>query len=447
MSGRRGGLPRRLAAVSAVAAFGLLAGCSSSGTSAPPTTSASGPSVGAPSDQYADSASLVGRVASLVPKPTTVTSTSGTTGPDPVCPVADVPCVRPSYSVDLAVADGEVTGVVLVTESVAAVPDVGADPCAPPGLPHLTPGYHCVVTTPWTQRGAVWLAGTRVGATQFDCRQETVVRRGRTAVVVSERLSQDSCGAPGSGTDLAAAAPLDAAAVERLALATPLVRPLASFTDVAIAASPSAPSPSASSTVPVAELWQPSDGTVTEEQFVARASQSLPAGVRGERLQPLRGSADDGTLTAAFAVSRDNQAGLLVLGEDGGGSSLAVLNTCVGYRGCTQLVPWTKHGEAWTAVFENVDAETGVTDRTAYVVRGSSAFGASSRTQVMRADDTLATLVGAQPLLSADELLTMVTSLPLGAQELLLIRRGSHVVHRPGPVSGPRQPQWPGPLS
>ena len=136
-----------------------------------------------------------------------------------------------------------------------------------------------------------------------------------------------------------------------------------------------------------------------------------------------------------------------MLGDDGFGSSFPVLNTCVGYRGCTQLVPWTKHGTAWTAVFENVDATTGIIDRTAYVVRGHSAFGASSQTQVLRDDDTLATLVGAQPLLSADELLALVTSLPLGAQEQLLIRRGKALDYHPGPAPVPHQPQWPGPLS
>ena len=445
MNGRRRRLRRgSSAAVCCVALLGLLAGCSSSTDRA--SSSASGPHVWTPSDQYVDSASLVGKVAALVPKPTTVTSSSGTTGPEPVCPVADIPCLRPSYAVDLAVAGGDVTGVVLVTESVAAVPDVGADPCVPPGLLHPTPGYHCVVTTPWTQRGALWLAGTRVGATQFDCRQETVVRRGRTAVVASERLPQDSCGSSSPSADLAAAAPLDATAVEALALATPLVTPLAFFTDVKVATASA--SPSASSTVPVTDFWQPSDGIVTQDQFDARAAQSLPSGVLGERLDPSRGSEPDGTLTTTFLVSRDNQAGLLVLGEDGVGSSFPVLNTCVGYRGCTQLVPWTKHGTAWTAVFENVSADTGIIDRTAYVVRGHSAFGASSQTQVLRDDQTRATLVGAQPLLSADELLALVTSLPLGAQEQLLIRRGSALDYHPGPVPiAPEGPQWPGPIS
>ena len=386
---------------------------------------------------------MVGKVASLVPKPTIVTSSNASVGADPVCPVADVPCLRPTYSVDLAVADGDLTSVLLVSESVAALPDVTTDPCVPPGLLHPTPGYHCVVTTPWTKRGALWLAGTRVGATEFDCRQETVVRRGRTAVVASERLSQDSCGS--ASASLAPAAPLDAHAVEALALATPLVRPLSFFTDVKVAAASTAPS--ASSTVPVSDFWQPSDGIVTQDQFDARAAQSLPAGVLGERLDPEPGSAPHGTLTTAFLVSRDNQAGLLVLGENGVGSSFPVLNTCVGYRGCTELVPWTKHGTAWTAVFENASADTGIIDRTAYVVRGHSAFGASSRTQAVRDDDSLATLVGAQPLLSADELLALVTSLPLGAQEQLLIRRGSTLDYHPGPAPVPHQPQWPGPLS
>jgi hypothetical protein len=360
------------------------------------------------------------------------------------------------------VANGPVTGVVLVTESIAAVPDVGADPCLPPGQLHPTPGYHCVVTTPWTKRGTLWLAGRRVGATSFDCHQETVVRRGRTAVVASERISEDGCSSSSPGADLPAAAPLDAAQVEALALATPLVRPLSFFTDVLI----DSPTPGASPSRPAAAatgFWSPADGIVTEEQFVARAAASLPAGVLGERVDPARvtlvpcGStpcggpgerrADDGTLHAAFLVSRDDQAGLLVLGEDGVGSSSAVLNTCVGYRTCTQLVPWTKHGTAWTAVFENVSPDTGVIDRTAYVVRGHSAFGASSQTQALRGDGTLATLVGAQPMLRPDELLALVTSLPLGAQEQLLIKRGSSLDHRPGPAPVPHQSRWPGPLS
>jgi hypothetical protein len=319
------------------------------------------------------------------------------------------------------------------------------------------------VTTPWTERDGLWLAGTRVGATEFDCRQETVVRRGRTAVVASERLSQDLCASPTSSPDLPPAAPLDAAAVESLALTTPLVRPLAFFIDVSIESPPSGPSPS--STVPAVAFWAPTDGIVTEDQFVARAAQSLPSGVLGELVDPTDATpvqcaatggcgfyggfdpASNGTLHAAFNVSRDNQAGLLVLGEDGWRSNSAVLNTCVGYRGCTQLAPWTKHGSAWTAVFENVSADSGLIDRTAYVVRGNSAFGASSQTQALRDDDTLATLVGAQPLLSADELLALVTSLPLGDQERLLIRRGSTLDRHPGPAPGPRQPQWPGPIS
>ena len=217
--------------------------------------------------------------------------------------------------------------------------------------------------------------------------------------------------------------------------------------------------------MPVTDFWTPTDGTVTEDEFVVRAARSLPPGLLGELVDPagatpvpcsatggcgFYGGFDpesNGTLHAAFLVSRDNQAGLLVLGEDGWRSSSAVLNTCVGYRGCTQLVPWTRRGTAWTAVFENVNADTGQIDRTAYVVRGRSAFGASSQTQALRDDDTVATLVGAQPLLSADELLALVTALPLGAQEQLLIRRGSTVDHRPGAAPVPHQPQWPGPIS
>jgi hypothetical protein len=111
------------------------------------------------------------------------------------------------------------------------------------------------------------------------------------------------------------------------------------------------------------------------------------------------------------------------------------LRTCLGFTDCTQLVPWTQHGDAWTAVFETVDADTGLIDRTAYVVRGSSAFGASAQTQVLHADDTLETLHGVQPVLTAQELLTLVTSLPLGTADGAVIRHGKDVVHRPGPTS------------
>ena len=137
---------RRTGVLACAALLGLLAGCSSPGSPGPSTSgrssfdasasAASGARAWVPSDQYVDPASLVGRVAALVPKPTTVTSANASIGADPVCPVADVPCLRPAYSVDLAVADGDLTSVLLVTQSVAAVPDVGADPCVPPGLPH-----------------------------------------------------------------------------------------------------------------------------------------------------------------------------------------------------------------------------------------------------------------------------------------------------------------------
>lgn len=411
-----------------------------------------------PEEGYAADGDFPDRVAALVPPPVVVlkaeqvvsavgtgcpTGTGGTLG-----------CGMPSYGAALEVRNGGEAGDVVVTESAQAIPDIAASACT-----SLSPSLgtaSCAVVRPWTKAGPAWTASIRSLTPVNNCREVVVVRRGRTAVTVAETLSSSSCSGRGTGF---AAAPLTSDQLTALALATPLVQPLAQFIDVAIYGPELTSSPAPSSTVPVAALWSPADGYVGQAHFEGRAREAMPQGVTSELVAPSRvrdvpcgfarlcgGGGYGGAyqpdpnapkpVFAAFNVSRGGDTGLLVLGEDTtSGNQTAALRTCLGYAGCTQLKPWTQEGDAWTAVFENISTATGLIDRTAYVVRGSSAFGVSAQTQVLRADDVLQTLAGAKPVLTADELLAMAKTLPLGDYDGELIRHGEDVVHRSGPTS------------
>jgi hypothetical protein len=416
------------------------------------TVTASSTHVWVPADGYVTEAELESKLVGLIAPPARVTSsTAGRFDTSSHgCFVPSPRCSWPSYGVVLQVTSGSATAPVSVAEQVEDLPDVGVDPCQPAGLLHPTPGYHCVTTTPWVKTGDAWVSSVRTGETLTDCRQESVVRRGRSSVTVTENLSAALCTSSTPSTDLAVAVPLSADEVQALALAVPLVQDLFRF--VAVATSPPDGLATPPDAVPVRAFWRPVDGFLTQGQFAARVVRSLPSGVTGGVVGPsddrpvpcqtnvcweAMNTSGQRTVSAALDVIRDGVTGLLVLGEDRtSGSENPYLRTCLGFTGCTQLVPWTKHGDAWTAVFENVNADTGLIDRTAYVVRGSSAFGASSQTQVLHAaDDTLETLHGVQPVLTAQELLTLVTSLPLGTADGAVIRHGKAVVHRPGPTS------------
>ncbi len=452
-------------ALVAVVVLGLATACSSGSSSLPSsavltpagsagtteTVSASNTHVWVPADGYVTEAELPAKVSALVVPPARVTtSTAGHLAASHGCFVPSPRCDWPSYDVFLQVTSGSVTAAVSIAEQVAELPDVGVDPCQPAGLLHPTPGYHCVTTTPWTKVSDAWVRSVRTGEDLTRCRQESVVRRASSSVTVTENLAAALCTSTTSSTDLAAAVPLSADEVQALALGAPLLDSLRGYVAAATAAPDGMAVPP--DTVAVSAFWRPVDGFVTQEQFVARVVRSLPAGVTGGVVGPRDdrpvqcqtnvcweavNSSGQRTVSAALDVIRDGSTGLLVLGEDRtSGSVNPYLRTCLGSTGCTQLVPWTKQGDAWTAVFENVHADTGLIDRTAYVVRGSSAFGASSQTQVLHvAADTLETLHGVQPLLTAEELLTLVTSLPLGTADGAIIRHGKDVVHRPGPTS------------
>jgi len=453
-------------ALVAVAVLSLVTACSSPSSNLPSsaaltpsgsagstdTFTASSTHVWVPADGYVTQDELPAKVTALVAPPARVTSsTAGNFYANPHgCFVPSPQCDWPSYAVELKVTSGSDSAPVSVAEGVTELPDVGVDPCEPAGPRHPTPGYHCVTTTGWTQVSGAWVSSVRTGATLTECRQVSVVRRASSSVTVTENLAAALCTSTTSSTDLAAAVPLSADEVQALALGAPLLDSLRGYVSAADATPDGMAVPP--DTVPVTAFWRPVDGFVTPEQFVARAVRSLPSGVTGGVVGPrddrpvscqtnvcweAMNTSGQRTVSAALDVIRDGVTGLLVLGEDRtSGSENPYLRTCLGFTGCTQLVPWTKHGDAWTAVFENVDADTGLIDRTAYVVRGSSAFGASSQTQVLHAaDDTLETLHGVQPLLTAQELLTLVTSLPLGTADGAVIRHGKDVVHRPGPTS------------
>lgn len=405
-----------------------------------------------PEEGYVADGDFADHVAALIPAPVVVTKVdpifSLTTG----CPAgtaSDGGCAQPSHGAALTLADGGATGDVSVVETVQAIPDISASPCN--ALQPSLGTASCVVSRPWTKAGGAWTASIRSLTKVDSCREIVVVRRGRTAVTVTETLSTASC--RGSSAE---AAPLTSAQLTTLALAAPLVQQLASFIDVSIYGPGLTATPQPSGTVPVRALWSPSDGYVGQDEFVARVRHAMPEDVTTELVAPsgvrevpcgfLRSCGGGGygsayrpdpdapkPLMAAFNVTRGDATGLLVLGEDTtSGNETAALRTCLGYAGCTQLRPWTQVGDAWTAVFENVHAATGLVDRTAYVVRGSSAFGASVQTQVLRADDVLQTLAGATPVLEPDELLALAMTLPLGDYDGELIRHGKDIEHQPG---------------
>ncbi len=411
-----------------------------------------------PEEGYVADGDFTDRVAALVPSPIDVVKSEQVVGALPGCPAGttgSLGCGLPSYGAALTVRNGAVTGDVVVTESAQAIPDISTSPCS--SLQPSLGTASCAVTRPWTKAGAAWTASIRSLTPVDSCREVVVVRRGRTAVTVAETLTSSfSCISRGV---LGAAAPLTSDQLTALALAAPLVQPMSQFIDVTIYDPSLTATPQPSSTVPVRTLWSPADGYVGQDQFVARAREAMPQGVTSELVAPSRvrdvpcgftrfcGSGGYGgayqpdpnapkPVFAAFNVTRGSSSGLLVLGEDTtSGNQTAALRTCLGYAGCTQLAPWTQEGDAWTAVFENVHAATGLIDRTAYVVRGSSAFGVSAQTQVLRADDVLQTLTGATPVLTTDELLAMARTLPLGDYDGELVRHGAGVEHRSGPTS------------
>lgn len=404
-----------------------------------------------PEEGYVTPTALATRLSVLVPAAVSAEAREVGFAPYVECPGATAPsgsCTNPSYDAQLTVRGDGLTAEVSVAENVQAIPDVSSPVCA-----SIAP-YGCTETRPWTKAGSAWVASARVFQKLDSCHDVVVVRRGRTAVTVSEALPVATCSA--SDSDGPRPSPLTTDQLTALALAAPLVSFLAPFIDVSIYGPELTATPQPSSSVPVKALWAPSDGYVGQDQFVARAREAMPEGVVAELVAPsgvrevpcgfLRSCGGGGygsayrpdpdapkPLMAAFNVTRGDATGLLVLGEDTtSGNETAALRTCLGYAGCTQLRPWTQVGDAWTAVFENVHAATGLVDRTAYVVRGSSAFGASVQTQVLRADDVLQTLAGATPVLEPDELLALAMTLPLGDYDGELIRHGKDIEHQPG---------------
>lgn len=430
-----------------------------SGGSTNPTDQGDSPlgHVWSPEEGYVTPTALASRISALVPAPIAVTPAGSGFGPYASCPSgpsAQSGCSMPSYDATFSLRQGSATATLDVRQSVQAIPDISRSLCS-----LAAAGALCVESRAWTKAGSSWVAGMRTATSTSTCAETVVVRRGRTAVTATESLPRAACGAGADGASLVAAAPLTKDQLTALALATPLAAFLNEYIDVAIYGPELTSSPAPSSSVPVTALWSPADGYVGQAQFEGRAREAVPQGVTSELVAPSRvrdvpcgfarlcgGGGYGGAyqpdpnapkpVFAAFNVSRGGQTGLLVLGEDTtSGNQTAALRTCLGYAGCTQLRPWTREGDTWTAVFENVSSTTGLVDRTAYVVRGSSAFGVSAQTQVLRADDVLQTLSGATPVLTADELLAMAKTLPLGDYDGELIRHGAGVQHVAGPAS------------
>lgn len=231
MRGRRGTVVPLLCAL-------VLAGCAQgSGATVSSTPAPSDGAPWTPEQGFITEAQLPAALSALVAAPAQVRSATVQQQPGTGCvtPYApEVVCGPPQVSVVLDVVEGAQETRITVIESAEPDRNPGLARCQPDARVvdwpvHPTPGYHCVDTLPWTESGGMWMTTQRVGNRLDECRDEVVVRRGRTSVLVREPLPAPWC-ATGQVGD--AAVPLTDAQLLTLASAAPLVDALAVWSTV-----------------------------------------------------------------------------------------------------------------------------------------------------------------------------------------------------------------------